>query len=87
MNSMFRNATSFDQPIGVLDVSSVTNMNNVFNGASAFNQDISDWNISAALGMDGIFQNATGISNDNKGLTCDFFHQPKLALRLGGACG
>ena len=46
MESMFANATLFNQPIGDWDVSNVKYMDMIFNNASAFNQDISMWNIS-----------------------------------------
>jgi surface protein len=37
MNGMFRDAESFNCPIGDWDVSNVTNMNHIFASAGAFN--------------------------------------------------
>ena len=38
MNSMFRGATSFNQPLDTWGVSEVEDMGDMFNGAEAFNQ-------------------------------------------------
>jgi surface protein len=45
MNSLFYNATAFNQPIGAWNTGAVTNMNYMFNVATSFNQNISEWNV------------------------------------------
>jgi len=45
MNYMFEGATSFNQPIGLWDVSNVTTMISMFNGSSLFNQSLYNWPI------------------------------------------
>ena len=43
MEYVFKDATSFNQPIGNWDVTSVGKFNSMFDGASTFDQDISCW--------------------------------------------
>jgi surface protein len=57
MNFMFYNST-FNQPIGNWDVSSVINMYGMFDNTS-FNQDISSWDVSNVTNMNGMFYNST----------------------------
>ena len=51
MSRMFRNATSFNQPLNNWDVSNVTSMNYMFRGATSFNQPLNNWNVSNVTRM------------------------------------
>ena len=64
MNSMFQNASAFNQDISGWNVSSVTNMNSMFQSASAFNQDIGDWNVSSVTNMQSMFASASVFNQD-----------------------
>jgi surface protein len=59
MRGMFLSATSFNQPLDNLDVSSVTDMWGMFYNASSFNQPIGDWNVSSVTNMDNMFNGVT----------------------------
>ena len=45
MQSMFSEATSFNQPLNNWDVSNVTDMDSMFESAIHFNQPLNNWNI------------------------------------------
>ena len=78
MNSVFVDATNFNQYIGSWNTSAVTSMSSMFNGATSFNQDISTkavtvsgvtytaWNTSAVTNISLMFADIT-VFNQNIG--------------------
>ncbi|WP_439482267.1 BspA family leucine-rich repeat surface protein [Cyclobacterium plantarum] len=69
MNSIFYDATSFNQPIGNWDVSNVTNMKDMFHGAISFNQPIGNWDVSNVRDMGYMFRrNLIGPSSFNQSI-------------------
>lgn len=55
-DTIFKDATTFNQNISDWDVSSATNMSNMFYN-TAFNQDISSWNVANVTTFQGMFRN------------------------------
>ena len=51
MSELFRDKTSFNQPIGGWNMSSVTNMNHMLAAAESFNQPIGAWGVSSVTIM------------------------------------
>ena len=69
MSSMFQN-TSFNQPIGDWDTSSVNNFRRMFNNNNSFNQDIGNWDVSSVVGSPGsnnAFRDMFGSAFNNGG--------------------
>jgi surface protein len=62
LNSMFENATSFNQDISGWDVSNITLMGSMFKGASAFNQSLNSWDTSNVTFMAQMFRNAASFN-------------------------
>ena len=62
MQSMFRDATSFNQPISDWDVGGVTNMQHMFRGATSFNQPLGGWNVINVTNMQSMFRGATSFN-------------------------
>jgi surface protein len=58
LNSMFFNASAFNQDINNWDVSNITNMNQMFYAATAFNQPLDQWDVSNVTNMTQLFYNA-----------------------------
>jgi surface protein len=67
MSGMFKEAKSFNSPIGHWDVSQVTNMRGMFQDAHAFNQDIGGWNVSNVTDMGYMFCSAKSFNQDISG--------------------
>jgi surface protein len=59
MNSMFTNASFFNQPIDSFDTSRVTSMFQMFANSSLFNRPINNWDTSNVRNMLSMFSNAS----------------------------
>jgi surface protein len=64
MNKMFFEDTVFNQDIGGMDTSKVTDMDEMFRSATAFNQDIGVWETSGVTDMKYMFTYATAFNQD-----------------------
>ncbi len=64
MESMFRDASSFNSDIGGWNVEAVTNMRGTFWRATSFNGDIGNWNTVAVTSMGYMFYGATSFNGD-----------------------
>ncbi len=66
MDSLFENATVFNQYIGDWDTSNVVNMSYMFCNAAAFNQNIGNWDTSNVVDMNAMFYGASTFNRDIK---------------------
>jgi surface protein len=67
MNSMFRDATSFNGDISDWNVSNVTNMGFMFYQATSFNQPLSSWDVSSVTDMGLMFSFITSFNQPLSG--------------------
>jgi len=70
MKRMFRDASSFNQPLnpppaGGWEVSNVGDMDDMFMNASSFNQDISNWNTSSNVSDDDMYIGSAMANNSS----------------------
>ena len=65
MNGMFRDQTSFNQPIGAWNTSSLTNIREMFYNADAFDQDLSNWTVTGISNAFSFMNAANGLSTTN----------------------
>ena len=64
---MFKDASSFNKPIGKWDVSNVTYMGSMFAFATAFNKPIGKWDVSKVTNMRCMFHDAKAFNQSIKG--------------------
>jgi surface protein len=64
MGSMFKGATTFNQPIGHWNVSNVSLMQGVFDQATAFNQSLSGWDVSKVTTFNITFRGASSFNQN-----------------------
>ena len=62
--AMFNSAASFDQPIGIWDMSNAVELNLMFVEANSFTSDITNWDVSNVLNMGSLFLNNTSFNQD-----------------------
>ena len=68
MSWMFSGATSFNQPVEMLDTNSVITMRHMFYGATSFNQPVENLNTMKVRNMADMFSTATSFNQPVEGL-------------------
>lgn len=66
MSSMFRGATSFNQPLNHWDTSAIEGMVATFQDATAFNQPLDGWDTSSVVSMLAMFYYAPAFNQPLK---------------------
>lgn len=64
MNSMFKKAINFNQPLDKWNVGKVENMAFMFAGANSFDQPLDSWNVANVKNMTGMFFEAINFNQD-----------------------
>ena len=83
LESMFNNASLFDQNISDWNVSTIVNMNNMFANANTFNQSLANWDISNVTDMTGMFSGITLSLQNYNALLIDWSaKRPKKGVTL-----
>ncbi|MFN3188051.1 MAG: BspA family leucine-rich repeat surface protein [Candidatus Paceibacteria bacterium] len=62
LQSMFRGATSFNDPVNHWDVSTIQIMRELFTETSSFNQSLNSWDVSSVTSIHSIFYRATAFN-------------------------
>jgi surface protein len=78
MQSMFANATAFNQNIGDWNTEAVTNMSGMFTNATAFNQNIGSWNLNANVNLSNML--------DNSGMDCSNYSATLVGWQANAGC-
>jgi surface protein len=69
LSDLFKDNSTFNQPIASWDVSAVTTMESMFNAAVAFDQPIGNWDVSGVANMAGMFAGSLNGSKFNQDIS------------------
>jgi surface protein len=86
MNTMFLNASAFNQNIGSWNTAKVGNMESMFSGATAFNQNLGNWTLNANVNMSNML-NSCGMDCNNYTATLIGWNSQSVTGRTLGATG